>query len=175
MRKGVLYRGGEFPELVFTDQVVSYLFVEFEFVFSEDFWEVFKRFLNDNNIGSLIVENIEPAFSFIGNIDVKSLPESFMSLTRAKTIEGYFPTKESLYIVTEETLIYSPENEGLFCIFLDRKVDLGILGFSTPQNAGVVDGFAIKDIVDYLTICFGGKSVPDTFRAKLVKNWKIGK
>jgi len=173
MIEGILYNGKKFPDYVFTETVASYLFVEFDFVFDEEFWRVVKKFLEDNNVKEIIVENLEPDYPFVERIEVKGLPAEFIKSARSLTLAGFFADKASLFMITEECLIYTPENKELFCIVLDRASGLGIIGFSTLRKADVVGNLDIKDVPDYLTMNFGGKELPSTFKDTLYKNWKF--
>jgi hypothetical protein len=173
MIKETLYNGKKFPDYVFKETVASYLFVEFDFIFDEEFWSIFKRFLEENNIKEIIVENLEPDYPFVERIEVKDLPEKYIKCVKSMTLSGFFADNASLYMITELCLIYTPEDKALFCIVLDRAYDLGIIGFSTLRHADVVGNLDIKDVPDYLTMIFGGKELPNAFKDTLYRNWKL--
>ena len=173
MTEGILYNGKKFPEYIFTKDVKSYLFIEFDFVFDKGFWAIFKFFLKENKIQTFIVENLRPEIEFIASVEVANLPKSFIEATNTSNIGGYLPSKESLYLITSETVIYSSDNKQLFCILIDREYDLAILGFSDLIYADVVEGLDIKDVSDYLTLCFGGKGLPSRLKESLHQNWGL--
>ncbi len=173
MIEGTLYNGKKFPDYVFTEAVASYLFVEFNFIFDEEFWNIFKKFLVANSVKEVVVKNLEPDCQFIEPIEVKDLPEKFIKCVKSMTLSGFFADDVSLYMITEQCLIYAPEDKELFCIVLDRANDLGIIGFSTLRQADVVGNLNIKDIPDYLTMNFGGKELPNAFKDTLHRNWKL--
>jgi hypothetical protein len=74
-------------------------------------------------------------------------------------------------MITENTLIYSLEEKELFCILLDRRYSLGVIGFSKPVFANIINELNIKDIADYLNLSFGGRELPGNFKNTLFKNW----
>lgn len=79
MKERSLYNGKQFPDYVFSDNSMSCWFVEFDFVFDEEFWVVFKKFLENSNIVTFIVENVQPKdYTFYDEIYVEQLPTSFL-------------------------------------------------------------------------------------------------
>ena len=172
MTKGTLYNGKKFPDYIFDKKVISYFFVEFDFVFEEEFWRIFKKLLDEARIKEIVIENLEPNYPFAEQIEVRNLPDSFIESARSMKLEGYFADKSSLYMITEQCLIFAPENKDLFCILLDREHSLGIIGFSNPKQPEIFVEYEIKDVPDYLRLTFAGKDLPNNFKDELYKNWQ---
>jgi hypothetical protein len=172
MNKEVLYNGKQFPDYVFKKKGLKFYFFEFNFLFTEDFWKVFKIFLIANDISEIEIVNLQPDFSFNSKIDVISLPDSFMKLACSEVLEGYFSFKASLYMITENAIIYSTDKTDSFCLVLDRKYWLGILGIFNSKSEELLNDLDIKNISDYLKMSFKDEKLPLNFKNALIENWK---
>lgn len=168
-----LHNGKYIPEYIFTDKVRSYCFIEFEFAFSNIFLEAFKIFLEKSGIKKIRITNLKPDNPFSTDVDVTSLPDSFLQATESNVIESDFSGKVSFHLLTEKALIFSPDNEDFFCILLDREYEIAVIGFSSPQVDEAIAPFAIDDLPNYLTLAFAGKPLPQAFKEELYKNWKL--
>ena len=173
MIEGTLYNGKQFPDYIFNQEVLKYLFFEFDFVFTEEFWKIFKKFLERWGIEKLTIENLKPNYLFIDEINVAELPKSFIESARIEKLEGYFSVKASLYMITEQSAIYSTDNRELFCLFLDREFSLAILGVTDSKYINFFDEVDIKNITEYLKLTFAGKNLPKSFKKLLHANWKL--
>jgi hypothetical protein len=174
MIDGILYNGKRFPDYIFSPMASRYLFIEFHFIFTESFAEIFKKFLERNSIYKVLIKNLEPESCYFSDeIKVKDLPASFIESTCTEKIEGYFSFKASLHMITEQSLIYSEEKKELFCIFLDRAFDLAILGFSNPKDVEFFYELSINNLTEYLKMIFGQKGIPESFKEILDRNWKL--
>lgn len=173
MKKRSLYNGKQFPDYVFSDNSMSCWFVEFDFVFDEEFWVVFKKFLENSNIVTLIVENVQPKdYTFYDEIYVEQLPTSFLDTACVERSQNYISATASFYMLTEIGQIYSNSNDNNFCIYLDRRYELAIIGFSNSLNVESLNDYIIKDITDYLKLGFMGKEVPASFIERVNDNYK---
>ncbi|HWY36109.1 MAG TPA: hypothetical protein VNX68_15805, partial [Nitrosopumilaceae archaeon] len=163
----ILYNGKQFPDYIFYDKVLGHFFLEFDFIYTEEFWDIFKKFLEDNNIKKILIENLQPDYLFVDEINVKDLPMSFMDSVCTEKLEGYFPSKASLYMISLQALIYSKENKELFCIYLDREFSLAIFGFCNQKDVTFFNEIGIKNLTDYLTMTFAGNEIPGSFNESL--------
>lgn len=173
MTEEILYNGKTFPEYIFSVKVDRYLFFEFNFAFEGEFWTIFKRFFEKNRVKSIIVENLRPNYFFKEKVSVAQLPDSFAAAARTMQLAGYLSSPASLYMITEEAIVYDPEQKDLFCLVLTRDFDLAILGFSNAQDAEFLSEIALKDVSDYLRMIFKGEDLPGSFRDTLNRNWKV--
>jgi hypothetical protein len=174
MSANLLYNGQEFPDYIFTDKVKSYLFVDFDIIFTdEEFWQIMKVFLTNNNVSKIVVENLDPDYLFREEIDVAGLPKTFMKAVRTENLKGYFSCDANLHMITIKTLIYSGENGEIFCILLDRDYSIGIIGFSNPIKSEIFMEYEIKDVTDYLRLTFAGKDLPSDLKKTVVENWVV--
>jgi hypothetical protein len=173
MDSQILYNGKRFPEYVFNNRSLTYLFFEFDLIFYEEFWNPFKTFLEEIKIDTIVIENIDPVYLFKKEINVRELPNSFLQAVNTATLEGYFPCKASLHMITDLSLIYPVAGKDLFCLVLQRGYDLAILGLPNSKHTEIFNGLLIRDLVDYLTISFGGQDVPEHFKDILNSNWNI--
>src|ERR1700733_672998 len=171
MRKTRLFNGESFPEFIFTNKVKSYLFFEFDFVFTEEFWLILKKLLEKSGVQKIFVENLQPAYHFNEEVDVASLPGSFIKIAQEANLEGYFSFNASLHMITEKALIYSHQDEEAFCILLDRAYSIAIMGLSNSIETDFLSEFTIKDMPDYLTLAFAGKNLPNSFKKSFHENW----
>jgi len=168
-----LHNGKYIPEYIFTDEVRSYCFIEFEFAFSNKFWKTFKIPLEKSGIKRIRITNLQPDNPFSTDVDVTSLPDGFLRAVESNVIESDISDKVSFHLLTEKALIFAPDNENCFCILLDREYEIAVIGFSSPQVDEALTQFAIDDLPNYLTLAFAGKPLPQTFKEELYKNWKI--
>jgi hypothetical protein len=167
-----LYNGKSFPEYTFEKKDLSYFFVEFDTVFTDEFLLALQHVLTKNGISTLVVENINPeGYLFKVELPVNNLIDSFKDQVLAEKTQTYINTPVSFSMITESGLIYSNENESLFCLILDRRHWLAILGFSNPADVFNFNNFSIKDVVDYLTAGFVDQKPPDRFFEVLYENW----
>jgi hypothetical protein len=173
MTKYTLYNGKQFPDYIFANGIANFLFFDFDLLFGEEFWVLFKKVLRDNDILNLILENIKPDYFFKEEISVENLPKSFIESVRTEKLESYFSFKTSFYLLCEEALIYPRENESLFCVYLDRRYSIAILGFSHLRNLTEIEQFRIADIKDHLSMSFGGEPLPKDFEKEINKNWML--
>ena len=168
-----LHNGKYIPEYIFTDQVRSYCFIEFEFAFSKGFWEIFKTVLEKRRIKKIRITNLKPDNLFTMDVSVESLPDGFSKATESNIIDSDIDDKVSFHLLTEKALIYPCDNENFFCILLDREYELAVIGFTSSKIDETITQFSIDDISNYLTLAFGGKELPNAFKHILVKNWEL--
>jgi len=173
MNAETLYNGKRFPEYVFKNGDLTCLFFEFELIFSEEFWSVFKKYLEDIRVDTIMIDNIDPHYSFHKEISVRDLPGSFLLAVNTESLEGYFTSKASLHMITDLSLIYPASRNDLFCFVLQREYELAILGFSNSKSTEIFNELIISDLMDYLTICFQGNDVPNDFKEKFYSNWNM--
>ena len=174
MKEKSLYNGKLFPEYIYDNNLLSCIFLEFDFIFTEEFWIIFRQYLDQNRIIKITIENIQPKdFPFYDEVYVNDLPQSFIDSTCERKMQNYINGSASFYMLTENAMIYSKENKNLFCLFLDRQYDLAILGLSNRNDIDPFNDFIIKDINDYLTIAFKGNEIPQKFKERLNANWKL--
>jgi hypothetical protein len=173
MKKASLYNGKQFPDYVFFDNSVSCRFVEFDFVFEEEFWAICKRLLAGSEIDRLSVENVQPKdYVFYEEINVEELPKSFFEAATVERSQSYISGSASFYMLTEIGLIYPSGNCNTFCLYLDRRYELAIIGFANSIDTEPLKDFFIKDIADYLTLGFKGREVPENFIERVYTNYK---
>jgi len=170
--RDILYNALHFPAYIFTDAVKSYLFVDFDIVFMDkEFWQIMKGFLEKNNISKIVVENLEPNYPFIADVDVADLPNGFLETVQTVNLEGYFPDAANLHMITIRTLIYPAGSREFFCLLLDRDYSIGIIGFTMPHKPEVFREYEIKNLFEGLKVNFAGNDLPGSLKDKLYKNW----
>jgi len=173
MKKESLYNGKEFPDYVFIDHSMVCHIVEFSLIFDEEFWPPFKKLLEDLHVDRLSVENVQPeGFVFYDEINVSELPGSFFDAAFVKLSHDYISSGANFYTFTDIGLIYPCGNNNAFCLYLDRAYELAIIGFTNPIDIGPISEFVIKDLPDYLTVCFRGEQPPVPFIEQIYANYK---
>lgn len=173
MNPEVLYNGKEFPEYIFNKRNLVCLFFEFDLIFDEEFWNIFKKYLEENEINKIVIENMQPDYLFKEEISVRDMPNSFLQAVNTENLEGYFSFKASLHMLTELCLIYPTDGKDNFCLVLQREYELAILGLPNSKHTEIFNELIIKDLLDYLTICFRGNDVPEDFKNIILSNWDI--
>ncbi len=171
-QRNALYNGKSFPRYIFTGDEIKHIFFEFSYAFEEDFWEPFKAVLEKNNIEEIVIENLKPHYFFRETINVSDLPRAFIEATRELKLEGFFPSRVSLYMLTEIALVYPENGENSFCLYLDRRFDLAILGVKDLIEIPSLAFIRKDEVFDYLYTLFNGK-LPENSQEQLKKNWRI--
>ncbi|SRR6266498_532054 len=172
MEEFFLYNNRRFPNYVFSDRVKSSIFIEFDTVFTPSFLKTLRNFLVQKDIKQLKIQNIEPKdYFFNETIDVSKLPDSFIESACLEKVQEYIDTPASFYMLTELGLIFPIENSEMFCLYLDRRFSLAIIGSSEMSNAIFFQEFKIIDLFDYLTMTFQGDEPPQEITKKMKKYW----
>lgn len=161
-----------FPQYVFSENIKSYLFTDFDMVLmDEGFWRIVKGLLEEASVTKIVFENIDPDVHFNEEIQTADLPKKILEIVNSETVEGYFDVPASLHMITILSVIYSIGGDGNLCILLDRDYSIAIMGFSNPQWRDHFYEYEIKDLPDYLRLTFAGSELPDNLKDSLHRNW----
>ena len=172
MHNPVLYNGKRFPEYVFDRRDVSYVFIEFDAVFDNAFLLGLENFLNNYKLQSVQVKNVEPElFEFNVEIPAVDFARSFKAVATTEKPQSYISVPASFYMLTEHALVYTNDNKQPFCIVLDRRYWIAIIGVANVSALHYFARFSIGDVLDYLSANFRNDVIADSFRSKLIDNW----
>ncbi len=171
MNKEILYNGSRFPDYIFKKSL-SCIFIEFDFIFTDEFLMAFKFFLDSKAISEITVQNIEPKdYFFSENISVKELPLSFKKSACVIQRQNYIDIPASFQMLVETGVIHSTESEALFCLFLERGYELAILGLSDVRDIDFFAKVRIENMTGHFRMIFPEKGMPENFEKKLSENW----
>ncbi|HYF31801.1 MAG TPA: hypothetical protein VD993_11840 [Chitinophagaceae bacterium] len=172
MKPVALYNGKEFPEFIFIRKDLTYLFIEFIFIFQEEFLIRFKKFLDKYQISKIIIENLQPVgCEFYDEVVVQEFPTSFINSVSQDRIKTSLGATISFQMITEQGVIYTKENETLFTIVLDRDCWIAIIGLSRPEDFHFFEDISITNVIQYLTEEFQDEYRAANFSNAVVSNW----
>jgi hypothetical protein len=168
-----LYNHQQFPDYVFNNTNLNYLFVPFNVVFENDFLLELKNFLQKHDISNITIENTEPnEFTFKQEVPVSKMPNSFSECVTAETIKTFNGSTISFYMLTDQSVIYTNEAPGLFAIVLDRHYWIGIIGLSNASDLHFFTQFAEQNMIGHLTANAANGRLTQQLKRKLKTNWR---
>jgi hypothetical protein len=174
MKNTGIYNGKMLPEFVFHASVKNYLFFELNVIFESDFIFLFKEFLETKNIVSITVKNLVPElFSFEKEVPVRNLENSFKDATCNETKQDYVAMGASFYMLVEQGIIFSNQDDETFCIFLDREMWVAILALKNVDDENYFRKLEPINFIQYFNLTFGDLPGYADYIEKLKFNWQL--
>lgn len=96
---------------------------------------------------------------------------SFKAVATTEKPQSYISVPASFYMLTEHALVYTNDNKQPFCIVLDRRYWIAIIGVANAAALHHFAQFSIGDVLDYLSPNFRNDVITDSFRSTLINNW----
>lgn len=166
-----LYNGKMLPEFVFNARIDNCLFYELNLIFDDEFIIPFREFLVSKNILSITVKNLVPElFTFEEEVLLKNFESSFKDATCNETKQDYIDAPVSLYMMVEQGLIFSKQDEE-FCIFLDRELWIAIIALKNVADKKYFNELTSINFIEYFNQTLGDLPGYADFGGRLKSNW----
>lgn len=160
------------PEFVFNSTIKKCLFFELNVIFEDDFIIHFKEFLESKNILSITIKNLVPElFIFEKEVLVNNLENSFKDATCKETKQDFVDMGASFYMLVEQGLIFSNQNNEEFCMFLDRETWIAILALKNLNDENYFRELDPVNFMEYVNLTLGDLPGYIEFQKKLKSNW----